>query len=143
MPRKPLPNQEVVVSAACFAGFGVAHLIDDFLYGVPAEFHLSNQSSQLLGLLFFASLSGLIALAATGSRQSYLGLAIIGSLLAVADITKHVPEMVGSSSWHSGIWSEVFSIGLVLSAATTAVVSFRAWRRTGKGIGISDKSEDA
>jgi hypothetical protein len=117
-----------VCVAAIFAGFGVAHLIDDFLAGVPAEFNLSNPAAQILGLAFFVALTGLIALAARGSRPSYLGLVIIGLLLAVADTTKHVPEMLEMNPYRSGMPSTVFAIGLILSGLTTALVSYTAWR---------------
>jgi hypothetical protein len=120
-------SNRVVCTAAVFAGFCAAHLIDDFLYGVPAEFHLSNTTSQVLGLAFFVALTGLIALAARGSRQSYLGLVVIGLLLAAADTTKHVPEMLAPGPYRSG-WSVVFSLGLIVSGLATAAVSYGARR---------------
>lgn len=114
--------------AAVFAGFGVAHLIDDFLYGVPAEFNLSEVASQVMGWAFFVALTGLIALAARGNRRSYVGLIIIGTLLALADTLKHIPEMVGVEVYRSGFFSVVFSLGLIVSGLGTAVVSYVAWR---------------
>jgi len=123
----------VVLAASIFAGFGVAHLIDDFLFGVPAEFNLSNEAAQVLGLAFFAALTGLAALAGRGSRQSYVGFMVIGTLLAVADVLKHLPEILRSGSWRSGLASETFSIGLIVSGLTVALVSYLAWREGRQG----------
>jgi uncharacterized membrane protein len=66
-PHRRWSNRVVAVSSI-FAGFGAAHLIDDFLYGVPAEFNLTNPPTQFLALAFFIALTGLIALAARGRR---------------------------------------------------------------------------
>ena len=35
-------RNRVVIAAVLLTGFGAAHLIDDFLYGIPADFGLSN-----------------------------------------------------------------------------------------------------
>jgi len=126
-------SNRVVLAASIFAGFGVAHLIDDFLFGVPAEFNLSNEAAQVLGLAFFAALTGLAALAGRGSRQSYVGFMVIGTLLAVADVLKHLPEILRSGSWRSGLASETFSIGLIVSGLTVALVSYLAWREGRQG----------
>ncbi len=131
--RKPagtdryLSNRVVVVSSI-FAGFGAAHLIDDFLYGVPAEFNLSNPPTQFLALAFFAALTGLIALAARGSRASYQGQITIGLLLALADTLRHVPEILRSATFRSGAASIIFSVGLIVSGLVTASVAWFALR---------------
>jgi hypothetical protein len=122
-------SNRVVLAASIFAGFGVAHLIDDFLYGVPAEFNLSNEAAQVLGLAFFAALTGLAALAGRGSRKSYLGFTIIGGLLALADVLKHLPEILRVGPWRSGLASGTFSIGLIVSGVVVAVISYLAWRK--------------
>lgn len=122
-------SNRVIVAASVFAGFGVAHLIDDHLYDVPAEFNLSNAATQALGLVFFSALTALAALAGRGSRQSYLGFVIIGGLLALADVLKHLPEVLQPGPWRSGFASVAFSIGLIVSGLVTAVVSYLAWRK--------------
>lgn len=124
-------SNRVVAASSIFAGFGAAHLIDDFLYGVPAEFNLSNPPTQLLALGFFVALTGLIALAARGTRASYQGLITIGLLLALADTLKHIPEIVGSVSYRSGAASIFFALGLIVSGLVTAVVSWLALRKHG------------
>ncbi len=130
--RRRWSNRVVAVSSI-FAGFGAAHLIDDFLYGVPAEFNLSNPPTQLLALGFFVALTGLIALAARGTRASYQGLITIGLLLALADTLKHIPEIVGSVSYRSGAASIFFAIGLIVSGMVTAAVAWFALRQHGMG----------
>ena len=122
-------SNRVVCVASLFAGCGAAHLIDDFLYGVPAEFHMTNESAQVLGMLFFVALIGLIALAGRGSRQSYVGLIVIGLLLAASDLTKHVPEMVSITPYRSTL-SQGLIIGLIVSGLATAAVSYAALRAT-------------
>lgn len=122
-------SNRVVLAASIFAGFGVAHLIDDFLYGVPAEFNLSNEAAQVLGLAFFAALTGLAALAGRGSRKSYLGFTIIGGLLALADVLEHLPEILRVGPWRSGLISGTLSIGLIASGVVVAVISYLAWRK--------------
>ncbi|MCK5053164.1 MAG: hypothetical protein KAR65_02735 [Anaerolineales bacterium] len=124
-------SNRVVAVSSIFAGFGAAHLIDDFLYGVPAEFNLTNPPTQFLALAFFVALTGLIALAARGTRASYRGLITIGLLLALADTLKHVPEIVGSTSYRSGTASIIFSLGLIVTGLATAVVSWFALREQG------------
>ncbi|HUS84513.1 MAG: hypothetical protein MUO58_22085 [Anaerolineales bacterium] len=126
-------SNRVVAVSSIFAGLGVAHMIDDFLYGVPAEFNLSNPPTQFLAMAFFVALTGLIALAARGTRASYQGLITIGLLLALADTLKHLPEIVGSLSYRSGTASIVFSIGLIVSGLATAAVAWLALRQQGKG----------
>jgi hypothetical protein len=123
-------SNRVIFAASIFAGFCAAHLIDDFLFGVPDEFNLSNQASQVLGIFFFFALTALIALAARGSKRSYLGLITIGGLLALADILKHLPDVLQPGPYRSGLASEAFSIGLIVSGLVTAMVSFGAWRNT-------------
>jgi len=124
-------SNRVVVVSSIFAGFGAAHLIDDFLYGVPEEFNLSNPPTQFLALVFFAVLTGLIALAARGSRASYRGLITIGLLLALADTLRHIPEIVGSVIFRSGAASIIFSVGLIVSGLVTASVAGFALRHDG------------
>ena len=124
-------SNRVIVVSSIFAGFGVAHLIDDFLFGVPAEFNLSNPPTQFLALAFFVALTGLVALAARGTRASYQGLITIGLLLALADTLKHVPEIIGSVTFRSGAASIIFSVGLIVSGLVMAAVAWLALRHQG------------
>lgn len=125
-------SNRVIVVSSIFAGFGVAHLIDDFLFGVPAEFNLSNPPTQFLALAFFVALTGLIALAARGTRASYQGLITIGLLLALADTLKHLPEVIGSVNFRSGAASIFFSVGLIIAGLAMAAVAWLALQHQGK-----------
>jgi hypothetical protein len=94
-------------------------LIDEFQWDAPAEFHLSVPTALLLALVFMTSLTGLIALAARGSRRAYLGLAVAGFLIALADLAKHGPEMMAQKPWRTGAVSVFLSLGLTLSGLVT------------------------
>ena len=119
----------LLVCASLFVGFSAAHLIDEFLHGAPAEFHLSEPATEILSLIFVGALTGLVVLAARGSRSSHLGLAVIGWLIAAADLVKHVPEMAQAGTWRSGLVSEFLAVGLTLSAALTGALAFGRWRQ--------------
>lgn len=125
-------SNRVIVVSSIFAGFGVAHLIDDFLFGVPAEFNLSDPPTQFLALAFFVALTGLIALAARGTRASYQGLITIGLLLVLADTLKHLPEIIGSVTFRSGAASIFFSVGLIITGLVMAAVAWLALRHQSK-----------
>jgi hypothetical protein len=116
------------VSAVAFAAFSAVHLIDDFLYDVPHEFNLSVSTTLLLALVYMAALVGLVAASAGGSRTGYLGLAIAGLLIALAQLLKSAPEILEPGPWHSGPASELAAIGLGLSAAATMFFSLLARR---------------
>ena len=125
----------LLVCVSLFVGFAAAHLIDEFLFGAPAEFHLSEAVTEMLSLAFVAALAGLVALAGRGSRTSYLGLMIIGSVIAAADLAKHGAEMAQPGPWRSGVVSAFLAIGLVLSGSLTAVLAYGQWRRAGDAAG--------
>lgn len=83
-----------------------------------------------MGLVFFVALTGLIGLAGPGTRASYRGLILIGSLHAVADTLQHGPEIPQAGSFHSEPWSAVFSIGLVISGLILAGTAYGALRHS-------------
>lgn len=124
--QQQLWSNRVTLLAALFAGFGAAHLIDDFIYGVPTEVGLPNDLTQVLALTFFVALTGLTALAARGSRQSYLGFITIGTLLALAELLKHIPEIKAVSSYRSGFWSVAFVWGVFFTGVAVALTAWRA-----------------
>ncbi len=117
-----------LVSAVLFAGFSAAHLIDEFVWGAPAEFHLAEDATEVLALAYMTALIGLIAAAARGSRAGFLGLAIAGALISAADILKHGIEIAAPGPWRFGPVSVALALGLTLSALATALTSAMAWR---------------
>lgn len=118
-------------SSVLFSGFAAAHLIDDFVWDVPAEFHLTVSVTLWLAFLFVCSLVGLTAAAASGSRAGYLGLTIAGLLILAAQLLKSLPEMLLPGPWHSGLTSESLAVGLAISAGLTSLSSWFAWRAVG------------
>jgi len=118
----------LLVAGVAFVGFSAAHLIDEFLWGAPQEFHLAVGTTLVLALLFVTALAGLLAGAAMGRPTSIFGLGLIGALIAVADIAKHGPEIITAGPWRSGLVSILLAVGLTLSASLTALFAFVAWR---------------
>ena len=123
-------SNRVVGVAAIMVGFAVAHLIDDFLYGVPGDFGLTDPPVQALAGVLFAILAVLIALAARGRAAGFLGTACFGAFLFAADTAKHVDEVLFDHPYRAGLISKAFEVGLMLSGLALAVVSYAAWRST-------------
>ena len=122
-------SDRVVAAAILLTGFGAAHLIDDFLYDIPAELGLSNAAGQVLTVLYFVITSILLVLAARGSKVGYLGNVGLGIFLIAADITKHASEGLFAGAWRSGLLSRILAWGVILSAGGLVVVSYQAYRR--------------
>ena len=118
----------VVVPAVLLSGFGAAHLIDDFLYGIPADFGLSNQFSQVLAVIYFIITSLLLVLAARGSKAGYIGNLGLGLFLLLADMLKHGSEGLFSGPWRSGLFSRSLAFGVMLTSIGLVVVSYGAWQ---------------
>lgn len=119
-------HRATIAFAVVFAAFSAVHLIDDFLFDVPSEFHLSVGSTELLALVFMTALIGLVAAASHRRPAGYLGLVIAGLLIALAQLLKSLPEILRPGPWRSGAPSELLAVGLGLSAGVTAVAAFRA-----------------
>jgi len=115
-------------AAVAFGAFSAGHLIDEFVWGAPAEFHLSVEAAEGLALVYMLALLGLTVAAARGSRTGLAGLATAGFLIALADVLKHAPEMVQPGPWRSGLVSEGLALGLTLSALLTGVTAIAALR---------------
>ena len=126
-------HQVAIISAVLFAGFSAVHLIDDFLFDVPSEFHLSVPMTEVLALAYMAALVGLVAAASHRTPAGYLGLMIAGILIALAQVLKSLPEILKPGAWHSGAPSGFPALGLDLSAAVTAVASYQARKATERG----------
>ena len=121
-------SNRVVVAAILLAGFGAAHLIDDFLYGVPADFGLSNEFSQVLAVVYFIITSLLLVLAARANKIGYIGNMGLGLFLLLADMLKHGSEGLFSGPWRSGLFSRSLAFGLMLTSIGLVIVSYGAWQ---------------
>ena len=126
-------SNRVVIAAVLLTGFGAAHLIDDFLYGIPADFGLSNEFGQFLAVVYFIVTSMLLVLAARGSRAGYIGNLGLGLFLLVADMLKHGSEGLFAGPWRSGLCSRSLAFGVMLTAAGLVVVSYIAWQHARQG----------
>ena len=121
-------SNRVVIAAVLLTGFGAALLIDDFLYGVPADFGFSNGFSQVLAVLYFIITSLLLVLAARGSKTGYIGNLGLGLFLLLANILKHGSEGLFSGPWRSGLFSRSLAFGTMLTSIGLIVVSYGAWQ---------------
>ncbi len=128
-------NNQVLINGAVLVGVAIPHLIDDFLYGIPEEFGLTDIQAQILAGVFSALLIVIFSLVARGRRGGIVGAAILGGFLALAGILKHVPRMLQPGPYWSGFFSEMLIIMLILSGISLLIISLialrtAAWTRT-------------
>lgn len=121
-------SNRVVAAAVLFTGFGAAHLIDDFLYGMPADFGLSNELGQVLAAIYFVTTGLLLVLTARGSKAGYIGNMGFGLFVLLVDALKHGGEGLFSGSWRSGLFSRSLAFGTLLLSIGSVIISYRAWR---------------
>ena len=112
--------------------FAAPHLIDDFLFDIPAEFGLTNQVTQVLAAIFHVQLIVFFVLVARGRKAGYYGMIFWGIFLALAGILKHMPKIIRPEPYWSGPFSEWLIIGLIISGILLAVVSMVALRAVGQ-----------
>ena len=108
--------------------FAAPHLIDDFLFDIPAEFGLTDQTTQVLAAIFHAQLIVFFVLVARRRRAGYYGMIFWGIFLALAGILKHMPKIIKPEPYWSGPFSETLIIGLIISGILLAIVSVLALR---------------
>ncbi len=113
----------VLVFGTIMVGAAIPHLIDDFLFGIPEEFGLTNIQAQLLAGIFSGLLILIFSLAARGRRWGFIGTATLGAFLALAGILKHIPLMVKPGPYWSGVFSETLIMILILSGIALLIVS--------------------
>jgi hypothetical protein len=108
--------------------FSAPHLIDDFLYGIPEEFGLTNQQTQVLAGIFHVQLIVFFVLAARKRKTGYYGLVFWGIFLALAGILKHLPKILKPEPYWSGPFSETLIIGMIFAGIVLAITSILAIR---------------
>jgi hypothetical protein len=118
----------VLIIGMILVGVAIPHLIDDFLYDIPAEFGLTNIQAQILAGIFSVLLIVVFSLAARGQRWGFIGTAFLGGFLALAGILKHIPLMAQPGPYWSGLFSEILIAILILSGILLLVVSILAFR---------------
>ena len=108
--------------------FSAPHLIDDFLYGIPEEFGLTNQQTQVLAGLFHVQLIVFFVLVARERKAGYYGTLFWGMFLALAGILKHIPEILKPEPYWSGPFSEALIIGMIIVGIALTITSILALR---------------
>ena len=121
-------SNTVVWTGLLLSFFAIPHLIDDFLFGIPEEFGLSNQAAQWLAGVFTVAMILSIVLAARDRKVGYYGTLAIGSLLFLAGVLKHIPLMIQPGPYWSGWFSEFLIYGLIASGLFLALSSIAAIR---------------
>ena len=128
MNRTRILGNLVLINGAILVGVAIPHLIDDFLFGIPEEFGLSNIQAQILAGLFAAMLIVVFSLAARRQRWGYLGTAFLGGFLALAGILKHLPRILQPGPYWSGLFSEILIGVLISSGISLLIISVYALR---------------
>ncbi len=121
----------VLINGAFLVGVAIHHLIDDFLYGIPEEFGLTNVQAQILAGIFAALLIVVFWFAARGFRWGYIGTGFLGGFLALAGILKHVPLMLQAGPYWGGIFSETLIWALIVSGISLLILSLHVLRSIG------------
>ena len=106
--------------------FSAPHLIDDFLYGIPEEFCLTDQQTQVLAAIFHVQLIVFFVLVARERKAGYYGMLFWGVFLSLAGILKHLPENLKPEPYWSGPFSEALIIGMMVAGIALAVTSMLA-----------------
>ena len=109
--------------------FSAPHLIDDFLFDIPAEFGLTNPQTQILAGIFHTQLTLIFILVAQDRKAGYYGTLFWGIFLALAGILKHIPKIMQPEPYWSGPFSELLIIGMIIAGIILAVVSLLALRK--------------
>jgi hypothetical protein len=118
----------VFINSLVLAAVAIPHLIDDFLYDIPAEFGLTNIQTQILAGVFTVAFVGAIGLAAQGHRSGYIGTMFWGGFLALAGVLKHIPLMLKPGPYWSGFFSEFLILVMILSGVSLSYFSLRSLR---------------
>lgn len=118
----------VIASYLVLAFFAVPHLIDDFLFGIPAEFGLSIQLTQVLSGIFIVIYLGILIPLVQGKKAGLYGAMGMGGFLALAGILKHIPRILQPGPYWSGWFSEALIVGLILSGAAVILTGLFAPR---------------
>jgi hypothetical protein len=121
----------ILINGVVLTAVAIPHLIDDFLFGIPEEFGLTNIEAQSLAAFFAALLIVVFSLAARGRRRGFLGTAFVGGFLALAGILKHFPLMLKPGPYWSGLFSEALIWGLIVSGISLLILSVRELRSIG------------
>jgi hypothetical protein len=121
-------NNIILLNGSVLVGVAIPHLIDDFLYGIPEEFGLTNVDAQVLSGLFSALLVWTFTQVGRENRAGFISAGFLGIFLALAGILKHVPLMIKPGPYWGGLFSETLIIALILSGLSLFSLSLYALR---------------
>jgi len=110
------------------AFFAIPHLIDDFLFDIPAEFGITNRVGQLLSGVFIVFYIWIVVEISQNRRIGFFGSAFMGGFLALAVLLKHIPEILKSDPYWSGWFSETLIVGVLLTGIALLIASILALR---------------
>lgn len=122
-------NNAVLRVGIMLSFFAIPHLIDDFLFGIPAEFGITNQFAQFLSGLFTIVLFWVLVWVSKGRIIGFIMSIFLGTFLALAGILKHVPKIIQPGPYWSGWFSEVLILGLIVTGIVLAGISTLAMIR--------------
>lgn len=129
MKTKNYNQHGVIFFYLVLAFFSIPHLIDDFLFDIPAEFGISVHLAQFLAGPFILLYLGILIPLARGKRGGVIGAISMGIFLALAGILKHIPLIIQPGPYWSGWFSEGLIFGMILSGIGVAVTGFLALRK--------------
>jgi hypothetical protein len=126
MEKPPILNNIILINGAILVGIAIPHLIDDFLYGIPDAFGLTNVQAQIISGFFAALLIWIFAEVGRESRVGLFGTGFLGIFLSLAGILQHVPLMLKPGPYWGGLFSELLIMGLILSGLSLFSLSIYA-----------------
>ncbi len=127
---RSLPTTIALYLALAF--FSIPHLIDDFLFDIPAEFGISVHFTQFLAGVFILIYLGILIPLARGQRGGVIGAMGMGIFLALTGILKHIPLIIQPGPYWSGWFSEGLIFGMILSGTGLTVAGFTALKKITK-----------
>jgi hypothetical protein len=121
--RASLPYGAVIVCSLALLGVSVAHSLEDFVYGIPARFHLSViDAALLLGAAYIVQVSCLL-LATLRARIGYLLTGLTGAAWAIAAAVDHLGEVLHVAPYRAGIVSKALEVGIIVMGVLLAAAS--------------------
>jgi len=126
--RAKIRETWVVGLAAVLIGISVAHVLEDFVYGIPARFGFEVAPASVLVGIAYAGHAVLVTLAARDHILGYIGNLAVGVFWFAAAAYDHLGEVLFAQNYRAGMISKSFEVGLMLSAIALAVGSLVAWR---------------
>lgn len=120
----------VVILYLILAFFSIPHLIDDFLFDIPADFGISVHLTQFLAGVFIVIYLGILIPLARGKKAGVNSAMGMGIFLALAGILKHIPLIIQPGPYWSGWFSEGLIFGMILSGIGLAITGFLALKKS-------------